>query len=241
MCNPRLQILKAKSAASRKSSLFCMTGAAFWLRIQAVAAALWPAAKTECRGIQRACMRRLGISASTSTSKFLGKSWQHSAARIASSSVCLKFRTSSAAGLVKSIVALDVGYPSYFSWRDVLYYFVRYQAWLIAAYLICRLTTRTPLAAFGRSVGDRMARSLARYIDRDDGERITAKAVCSAQCQSSCHTLESLLSGDARMPTRDACRLVIPTSTSSQTLAVDLPLHFKKAWRCVECALHWCL
>ena len=87
--------------------------------------------------------------------------------------------TSSAVGLVKSIIAMDVGHPSFFTWKDAIYFFVRYQAWLIAAYLFSRMTASTPFAKAGQAVGDRMARALARYIQRDDGERITAKATDS--------------------------------------------------------------
>eukprot|EP00439_Symbiodinium_sp_Y106_P033342 s5465_g3.t19 len=78
-------------------------------------------------------------------------------------------------GLVASIIALDVGHPSFFGWKDAAYYFVKYQAWLVAAYLVCRLTARTPFADLGQSLGDRMARVLAQYIGRDH-MHVTGKA-----------------------------------------------------------------
>ena len=74
-----------------------------------------------------------------------------------------------------SIIALDVGHPSFFGWKDAAYYFVKYQAWLVAAYLVCRLTARTPFADLGQSLGDRMARVLAQYIGRDH-MHVTGKA-----------------------------------------------------------------
>ena len=90
-----------------------------------------------------------------------------------------------------SIIALDVGHPSFFGWKDAVYYFVKYQAWLVAAYLVCRMTARTPFADAGQNLGDRMARVLARYIGRDH-MHVTGKAPWSNYLQpDSLHPAES--------------------------------------------------
>lgn len=92
--------------------------------------------------------------------------------------------------LVKLIVAMDVGPPSYTAagWRTLpsaIAVGFAYQYWLLLAYLLNRATTGTVLQQGGQRMADWMARSFARWIrpclsteDQADlqGDRITAEA-----------------------------------------------------------------